>query len=143
MWLFYHSVLFGNIYSSDPNESTGYIAGKTKGNIINKLRVYISSSRKTTTTHFHFRHFLPTPEHCPAFPALSSCSCISRKRVDRSNITFAHLFTVLPVDCSVDFNNTLCKEEEQCQHRRTFDVFENTTDLSFSSYGLSYLGTPT
>lgn len=140
--MFHHSVLFGDIHSNDPLKSTGYIAGKTKSNIVNKLRVYVSSSRRTTTTHFHFRHFLPTSDHCPAFPALSSCSCISQKRVDRSNITFAHLLTVLPVDCSIDVNNTVCQEEEKCKQRRVFDLFENSTDLSFSSYGLSYLGTP-
>ena len=73
-----YSVLFGNIYSNDPNEAIKFIAGTTKLSIVNKLRVYFTSIEFSNALTF-FRHIFPNPSNCPPFPSSLSCSCIPRK----------------------------------------------------------------
>ena len=97
------TLLFGNIYSRDPEEATAFIAGMTTSALVNSLRVFVSYTpiHRVPTV---FRKFFPDPSHCPSLPSPNACSCIPQEGVVADGMDYNHY---------IRYNATACVEEEE------------------------------
>ena len=118
--------MFGNIYSNDVDEVTKYIAGSTNKHFSNKLRIYFSSS-KYSSTSATFRHFFPNPVNCQV---PSHCTCNARQRFQKNSVDFTNEWTIQKEVCSANSSSTLCQHEQACQSRQTLSIFESPISIT-------------